>query len=463
MPNALAKCWDSALPVHGWMRGEAVGQPRILGLYNLRESRTRAAEYRSSARGARAGAVRSVARVAVVMSTGQAAGCARFLPAAANDLAVLLFCRHAFCALDVASLLRCQTTALHARQLRLCRASVGVGSLTRRPHRLRYPMKVHAEMSASALSYARAEAVLGYGPMLARVGHPRSTRRLESRAANRRVCAVNDMLASHSWLARPLTPLECPVSNKTTKAGHSGRPATTTTLKPRKLPPIGLQVLRGKPHGCHALPASRVHTAISLDDALFGSVEDLLDVRADFSALKASRSQPHMLRTRPLKITSRQQTLHMRMLQERIMAGRLAAGLEKGRSLASQSRTSTARAHPRSPSPSGMKSELSSILLSRDAAQVFFEADVDGDSMLSFEEFLQVVRPVATLAQCMRPPIAMHPVQTLSSRHAFKSWLLYSDSFQCHSLIRVHCVYALCICIVCIVCIVYIVYALYAL
>ena len=113
MPNALAKCWDSALPVHGWMRGEAVGQPRILGLYNLRESRTRAAEYRSSARGARAGAVRSVARVAVVMSTGQAAGCARFLPAAANDLAVFLFCRHAFCALDVASLLRCQTTALH--------------------------------------------------------------------------------------------------------------------------------------------------------------------------------------------------------------------------------------------------------------------------------------------------------------------------------------------------------------
>ena len=98
----------------------------------------------------------------------------------------------------------------------------------------------------------------------------------------------------------------------------------------------------------------------------------------------------------------RPSTLHERLMNERQQVGRRALGLVKPSPVQPTGRSSRAGARSKAQARARKRSSVQSMpqpdvcrafALSRDAASAFFEADVDGNTRLSFEEFASVVPP----------------------------------------------------------------------
>jgi len=219
---------------------------------------------------------------------------------------------------------------------------------------------VACDMDRSKFTVARAEAVLGHGPMVATVRRPNSTHRVGSALAQRRALDLSAVLETQwkqeksSRTSTPSTRLRPvggfgppPTTNVEYYAKGRGPPtfmATTAVPSPTRTEPLGSgpayltdgqnlwdvqraivscdDVLR-RARALNPLPRSR--SAISLEDPIFQP--QMLGMQRTQSAFAAAPRGFVKLYSHQMSARQQNRMLHTRILRERVEAGRRAAGL----------------------------------------------------------------------------------------------------------------------------------------
>mgnify|MGYP006151618693 CR=1 FL=1 len=213
------------------------------------------------------------------------------------------------------------------------------------------------DMDRSKLTVARAEAVLGHGPMVATVRRPNSTHRAGSALAQRRALDLSAVLETQweqekssrtstpSTRLRPVVGFGPPPTTNVEYYAKGRAPPTfmaTTVASPPRIQPLGPayltdgqslwdvqraivscdDVLR-RARALNPLPRSR--SAISLEDPIFAPQMGML--KRTQSAFAAAPRGFVKLYSHPMSVRQQDRMLHTRILRDRVEAGRRAVGL----------------------------------------------------------------------------------------------------------------------------------------
>lgn len=172
---------------------------------------------------------------------------------------------------------------------------------------------------ASVLTFARAECVLGHGPMIATVRSAHGKHRLDSPYQSHRVHEINNLLKCHLWH-----------SSVEPHGVHDAFDIPDCETKPPPGPLLPLREHVSRQPAKFLGPILRSHIAISLEHPVFGATIPSSD---DNAAMRQSQSLPTKLlavrvRNQPMRrahtVSSYQRNmmLHDRYIRDRMDIGR---------------------------------------------------------------------------------------------------------------------------------------------